>query len=334
MVVDDQVAYIGGMNLRHVDWDSSAHEVYDWRREEFGAWDVTRTKVQNKERQPDTSPRKDYMVRIEGPAAQDAADIFKKRWDYLRDIKAKYSENSTPFDVSRDIAPRDGGLQVQVTATLPQPFWEHAIAETWFNAVRNAEHYIYIEDQYFRIPMLYDAIAAQMDAQPDLKLVVVTMGMGTWGPDCVQTAKSDEFFKARYPDRYTVFYLQSYDADTQTFVPIDTHSKMLVVDDFFMSVGSANKNNRGLIYEAELNVAVADPIVAQWRQRIAQNMLGDGIDVTDPAAWIQALHDTAVQNDAAFAAKGQGASPQGFAYTLALPSSSQCKLTSVGPDET
>jgi phosphatidylserine/phosphatidylglycerophosphate/cardiolipin synthase-like enzyme len=115
---------------------------------------------------------------------------------------------------------------------------------------------------------------------------------------------------------------------------MDTHSKMLIVDDVFMSVGSANKNNRGLIYEAELNVAIADPIVADWRRRIAQNMLPPGVDVTDPSAWIQALHDAAAQNDAAYAAKGQGASPQGFVYSLDFAAPSTCKLTSVGPDET
>ena len=31
-VVDDEVAYIGGMNLRRVDWDTSDHEVFDARR--------------------------------------------------------------------------------------------------------------------------------------------------------------------------------------------------------------------------------------------------------------------------------------------------------------
>jgi phosphatidylserine/phosphatidylglycerophosphate/cardiolipin synthase-like enzyme len=334
MVVDDEVAYVGGMNLRHVDWDTSQHLVYDARREKFDASDSARVAVQNKEQKPDGGPRKDYMVRIEGPSAQDVADVFHERWEFLRGIGAQYAENATGFDVQRDIAPRDGGIQLQVTATLPKPFWEHALAETWFNAVRNAEKYIYIEDQYFRVPMLNDAIAQRMDERLDLQLVVVTVGVGPSAPECVWTARSNELFKQRYADRYSAHTLRTFDAGTREFVDIDIHSKMLVVDDVFMSVGSANKNNRGIVYEAELNVAVADPIVGDWRQRIARNMLGTDDDLSDPTTWIAALRDTAKKNDAAYQAEGHDDDPQGFIYGIYFPPSSACKYASIGPDET
>ena len=159
MVVDHDVAFVGGMNLKAADWDTSRHEVYEEQRMDIGAFDVTRELVATKHRHPDTGPRKDYMVRVEGPAAEDVADVFHERWDNLRQIRAKHSEVTTPFAVSHDIAPRAGGIDVQVTATLPSPFKEHAIAETWFNAVQNAEKFIFIEDQYFRMPMINDAIA-------------------------------------------------------------------------------------------------------------------------------------------------------------------------------
>src|SRR5262249_27645491 len=156
------------------------------------------------------------------------------------------------------------------------------------------------------------------------QLIVVTMGVGTKMPECVQTTKSHELFKQRFPDRYTVHTLRSFDTDTKEFVDIDIHSKLLIVDDVFMSVGSANKNNRGIIYEAEMSVAIADPIVGQWRQRIAQNMLGTGADLGDAAAWIAALKDTSSRNDSAYDAKGQADAPQGFIYKLDFPASSSC----------
>jgi hypothetical protein len=151
-VIDHEVAYIGGMNVKATDWDTSAHHVYDARRMGFDATTEEREAVMNKEADSETGPRKDYIVRVEGPAAQDAADVFKKRWDHQRSAGAEYAENASAFEIVRDVAPRSGGQQVQVTATLPEPFWEHAIAETWFNAVNNAERFIFIEDQYFRIP--------------------------------------------------------------------------------------------------------------------------------------------------------------------------------------
>jgi len=123
----------------------------------------------NKESEADLGPRRDYIIRVEGPAAQDAADVFQTRWAQAIADQVAYSENSTDFTVLRDIAPRAGGHQVQVTATMPEPFWEHAIAESWFNAVAQAEDYIYIEDQYWRIPLLADAIAERMRAVPSLR---------------------------------------------------------------------------------------------------------------------------------------------------------------------
>jgi len=192
MVVDDTVAYIGGMNLRRVDWDTAAHEIFDERRMLFDATYDERLAVKNREELPDMGPRKDYMMRVQGPSAQDAADVFHERWSFLLDQGVEYASNSTPFEVMRDIPLEPNGLQVQVTATLPEPFWEHAIAESWFNAVDNAERYIYIEDQYFRAPMLNERIYARMQEVPDLRLVVITKPINEWAdPGCFYTYEAN-----------------------------------------------------------------------------------------------------------------------------------------------
>ena len=333
MVIDDETAFVGGMNLRHVDWDSSAHEVYDARRMKFDAWTMTRNAVASKSRKPDAGPRKDYMVRIDGPSAQDVADVFHERWEYLRASHVKYSEAASGFDVARDIAPRQGGIDVQVTATLPAPFLEHAIAEMWFNAIEHAQKYVYVEDQYFRMPMIHDALLARMDAAPELRLVVITKPVGTWAPECRPSYAANELFRTRYPGRFVSLQLRAFDADTREFGDMDVHSKMLIVDDVFMSVGSANKNNRGMVYEAELNVAVADPVVASWRKRIVSNLLGGAPAAEDAKAWVDALAAAARANDAAYASQGASA-PVGFAYGLVMGAPSTCKMQSVGDDET
>jgi hypothetical protein len=359
MVIDDEVAYIGGMNLKEVDWDTSAHLVYEPRRMLFNSTAADRTAVKNKEQMPDQGPRKDYMVRIEGPAAQDAADVFHERWQHQINDGADYSQNSTPFTVERNIAERAGGKQIQVTPTLPQPFWEHAIAETWINAVSQANDYIYIEDQYFRAPMLNDAIVARMDANPNVKLVVVTKPINEWtDPGCPWTYKSHELFKTKYPNRYMLLQFRAFDwivtwgiDETEgKFADMDTHSKMLIVDDKFMSVGSANKNNRGMIYEGEMNVAVLDPAwVRDARHEIFANFLPPGTPETDDVAtWWGQLAQAAMANDAVYAAwdaEGfdinlNGAplpaqyTPHGLLYSMDFGPSTDCLIESVGPDMT
>lgn len=357
-VVDHEVAYVGGMNVKATDWDTSDHYVFEWYRMPFEATVAEREAVYFGEALPATGPRKDYMVRVEGPAAQDVADIFHRRWQEQRANGVEYAENTSDFDVKRSIAPRAGGKHVQITATLPEPFWEHAIAETWFNAVANAERFILIEDQYFRIPMLNAAIVKRMEQVPDLRLVVITKPVSEWtDPGCAQTHIAHQLFKSAFPDRYLSLQLRSFatqvtwgiDETDAHFVDIDVHSKMLIVDDLFMSVGSANKNNRGIVYEGELNVAVVDaPEVTSVRRRMLANMMPGWPQTDDPELWWSDLVTWSEYNDwihANWEYEGgdldlDGAPlpdafiPYGYVYSLDFNNLSDCLFESVGPDMT
>jgi len=357
VTIDQRLAFIGGMNLRRVDWDTSQHRVFEPRRMLFGSTAAARQQVVARDRLPDTGPRKDYVVRLEGPSAIDAEDVFHERWDFLRRTNARYSPDSSAYALGAAPAPVAGGVQVQVTATLPEPFNEHAIAETWFNAVAQARQYIYIEDQYFRIPMLTEAIIRRMAEVPALRLVVITKPIGEWtDPGCAWTRRTHEDLLARFPERYAMLQLRSFDTqvtwgidETESrFVDMDVHSKMFIVDDLFMSVGSANKNNRGIVYEAELNVAVYDPAwVRAARRRILANILPAGTEVSDDAArWYDQLLLAARYNDAvrqAWTDEGDDISldgrplpaqyaPRGFVYSLPMRGVMRCLIEDIGPD--
>ncbi len=363
MVLDQDVAFVGGMNIKAVDWDTNDHLVFDHLRMEFGATETERVDVMNKDSLPDNGPRKDYMMRIEGPAVQDVADIFHERWAHQLSVSAPLSENSSDFVVERGQPAQAGGSQIQITATLPQPFWEHAIAETWFNAVEQAEQYIFVEDQYWRIPMLTEVIVERMTEVPNLRLLVVTKPVSEWtDPGCSWTHYTHQELLAAFPDRYATYQLRSFDTvvtwgideTEERFQDMDVHSKMLIVDDKFMSVGSCNKNNRGIVYEGELNVAVLDPVwVREQRRRIFANMLPAGTVPTDDVAtwWVQ-FSDAASWNDYVWDnwdAEGGDIdlgdisnpdplpleyTPDGFIYGLTFRTVSDCLIEDVGPDMT
>ena len=357
LTIDQRLAFIGGMNLRRVDWDTSRHRVFEPRRMLFAATPEARQLVVAREHLADTGPRKDYMVRIEGPSAIDAEDVFRQRWDFLRRTGARYSADTSDYALRAAPAALPGGSQAQVTATLPAPFNEHAIAETWFNAVAQAREYIYIEDQYFRMPMMNEAIIRRMEAVPTLRLVVITKPISEWtDPGCAWTRRSHEALLGRFPDRYAMLQLRSFDTqvtwgfdETESrFLDMDVHSKMLIVDDVFMSVGSANKNNRGMVYEGELNVAVYDPAwVRAARRRILANLLPAGAAVSDDAiGWYDQLQRAARDNDAVrqrWADEGDDISldgralppeftPRGFVYSLPMRGVMRCLIEDIGPD--
>ncbi|MGE0788204.1 MAG: phosphatidylserine/phosphatidylglycerophosphate/cardiolipin synthase family protein [Sandaracinaceae bacterium] len=360
IVIDGRVAFIGGMNLRPVDWDTEDHLVYEPRRMAFDATATDRLDVVNRMALPDNGPRKDYMVRLEGPSVEDAEDIFHERW------ANQLSEGVTYAEYASDYTPRTGqpafedGIAVQVTATLPEPFWEHAIAETWFNAIENAERYILIEDQYWRVPMLTELLIERMTMNPELRLIVITKPVNEYtDPGCEWTHRMNEDLASRFGGRYATYQLRAFDIDRDTLGPdetmaqfedMDVHSKLLIVDDVFLSVGSCNKNNRGIVYEGELNVAVLD---AAWvraaRRRIIQNMLPPGTPVSDdPLEWADQIRAAAAANDAvygAWEAEGfdidiDGAplpaqyTPAGLLYGLSFRTPADCLLEGVGPDMT
>jgi len=359
MVVDGDVAFVGGMNLRRVDWDTSRHEIFEPRRMLFDSTASARQEVVNREELPDTGPRKDYMTRIAGPIVQDASEVFKRRWDTAIADGAEYSAGSTSYDVKRDLAELPGGVQAQITTTMPDPYWEHGIAESWLNAVSQAQRFIFIEDQYFRAPVLNDAIEARMNEVPGLQLIVITKPINEWlDPGCAWTYGAHHRFKSQFPARYQLLQLRAFDTqvtwgidETESrFADMDVHSKLLIVDDVFLSVGSANKNNRGMVYEGEMNVAVYDH---QWvraaRKRVIANILGDGFLESDSVdVWTNQLRDAAIWNDLVrqnWDDEGDDISldgaplptmyaPNGFVYSMDFPAPSECLIESVGPDMT
>jgi phosphatidylserine/phosphatidylglycerophosphate/cardiolipin synthase-like enzyme len=46
-------------------------------------------------------------------------------------------------------------------------------------------------------------------------------------------------------------------------VSVDVHAKVMIVDDEWLTVGSANINERGFKYEAEINAAILDKKTAK-----------------------------------------------------------------------
>ncbi len=357
--VIDELAFVGGMNMKSTDWDSSQHRVFDPRRMEFDASTADRQAVAAKEELPDLGPRKDYMVRIDGPAVQDVSDAFHRRWDLTRSEGAEYSGNASAFVVNRELASHPNGVQAQITTTMPDPLWEHGIVESWLNAVAQAQDYILIEDQYWRAPILTEAILDRMAEVPTLKLIVFTKPINEWtDPGCAWTYRTDTDLEAALGSRYTLLQLRAFDTQVTwgwdetepRFVDMDVHSKLLIVDDTFLSVGSANKNNRGALYEGEMNIAVLDRAwVRDVRRKVIASYLGAGVAVQDDSdLWLSQLLTQAAWNDsvrAAWEVEGDDISldgaalpaqytPRGFVYSMDFGDVSDCLIESVGPDMT
>ena len=299
IVMDGATVFVSGMNTKAADWDSNEHLVYDPRRMGFDATESDREAVAAYEELPEFGPRKDYGVRLDGPAARDVEDILADRWNSAIGSDDMYAGNATMIALDEASAEVGDGALVQVTATMPEPWAVQAIRETHTRAFSNATEYIYIEDQYFRAPLMNDIIVQRMLAEDNLVLIVVTMDIATTDGGAKFTWISDETFRNLFPDRYLLLELRSvelltdpdawWDEAELVVQNIDTHSKLRIVDDRYLSVGSCNFNNRGYLYEGELNVAMLDEAtVTAARTAVFDNLVGD--------EWSGMLSDDAQNN--------------------------------------
>ena len=351
-VFDGDEAVVSGMNVKLTDWDGSDHEIFDHRRMEFGASASARRDVRDRESEADSGPRKDYAIYIQGPLVTDVEDLFASRWNLLIDEGAEYSWNASEIR-PRVLPERAGGIEAQLVTTMPEPFNEYSALESHLNAVRNATDYIFIEDQYWRAPVLVDAIVERMSEVRDLVLIVVTKPVSEFtDPGCYWTHATDEALEDAFGDRYRTYRLQAFatapgfgfDETDGVFVDMDIHSKLMIVDDVFLSVGSCNKNNRGYVYEGEANVSVLDEDwVTEARVDIIGNILG--VSFT-PSDWIAELDRAAARNDSVWEAWDDEGfdldldgdplpfayDPRGFIYSLEFAAPSDCLIEPIGPD--
>ena len=282
-VIDNRIAFISGMNVKSTDWDTTAHEVFEPRRMKFQSSAEERQAVLAHELLPDLGPRKDAGIRLLGPAAADLGELLRARWELGRANGDLFAELTTEYPQPISMVPVADGVMAQVVATLPEPFGQRSILETHRKAIAQAREIIFIEDQYFRVPLLLPEFKAALAASPDLHIIVVTKPVSALDGAKQWTLFMDQELRKAAGDRYLLLQLKSFDgeglADGSTgpiSQPMDVHTKFVFVDDEFLTVGSANKNNRGMLYEGELNAVVVDQtFVRQVRQSFLANITGN-----------------------------------------------------------
>jgi hypothetical protein len=358
VVIDGKEAFLGGHNIKALDWDTAEHLVFDHRRMDFDATTDERLAVSVGSAYPDGIPRRDYGVHLIGPAARDLEGIFVDRWDLGIDDGSKYAENATRFSLDEPHNVEDGGTLIQVVRTSPTPLANQSILESHQKALKNASRHVIIEDQYFRAPDIEDELKAAMLGNPALRLTVVTNPVEDWDPGLKYTHLADATFRGSTPERYQLFTLRTsaltisggWFGDDVAFhhQPINIHSKLRLVDDKFIMVGSANWNNRGMKYEGETNIHILDAdmatsvreaVLANWVGPRFDDLLSDdpenNFDVLAMAAewnaevaafweeWADSL--TAEEAEEAWAEIG----PSGLIYPLEISSD---WIVNVGPD--
>ena len=276
VVVDDQLAFCGGIDLTGHRWDTCDHRLEEPARKTIMGRPY--------------DPYHEVQAMVTGPAAASLGVLSRDRWrstgyDHLPPMGTA-SRDLWPSDVTPDLTDVD----VAISRTMPASDGQPAIRECealFHDSIARAKRSIYIENQYFTDDTLADALAARL-TEPDGPEVVVVVPKECHGWLERQTmgAFRDVAFR-RLTDADTsgrlrlVYPIASRAHDVPTFI----HSKVMIVDDELVRIGSANFARRSMGMDSECDLAVeaggdaqARAGVRRIRDRLVAEHLGLAVD--------------------------------------------------------
>ncbi len=278
IVIDGAMGFCGGIDLTRGRWDTPEHRAHDSRRCNRG------------ESQP-YAPFHDTMLAVDDEAARALHDLANERWMNATgqclpppDLRA----DPWPVELSATFTDVDVGI----ARTAPMFEGEPAVGEIralYLDLISAAKRYIYIENQYFTSQELGDALAARLMEPNGPEVVVVLRHFvhGLLEAPSMGTLRTVLLRKLRAADRYgrlRAYYpcLPGLPADQCC----DLHSKLMIVDDEWLRVGSANFANRSMGFDTECDLLVEAHGELRTARAIAacrNRLLGEHLDVPEEA---------------------------------------------------
>ncbi len=260
VVIDDRVAFVGGFDLASYRWDTSEHLPNHPERTENGT---------------SYGPVHDVQMLVDGEAAKELGNIARHRWD-----RATGELIAEPADQDRDpwpesISPDHQEIRLAILRTEPEHNGRAEVREIeafYLDAINQAKSFIYMENQYLSSHAIGRALEKSLHQQEGPEIVLVlprkfpgwleeeTMGALRQGIQ-KRLAEADRHrrLKVCYPER------EGLKSDV-----IIVHSKLLIVDDTLLTIGSANLSNRSMGFDTECNLALA----AEGQAAIAKTIAG------------------------------------------------------------
>ncbi len=268
IVVDDRIAFVGGIDLT-----TEAGDRFDTPRHPSRAavgWH-------------------DASVRIEGPTVTDVAEHFRMRW---HEVTGETLAAPEPAPAA------DNGVEVQVVRTVPEkiyravPRGDFRILDTYLRAFRDAERFIYVENQFLWSSEIAAVLVDKITSPPrdDFRVLFVLPVRPNSGDDDTRGVLG-ELIEAD-ADAGRVLACTIYARTAFLSDPVYVHAKIGIVDDELLTVGSANLNEHSLFNDTEMNVVMRDPgLAASTRRRLwAEHLeLAPGSLPDDPIDAIETL---------------------------------------------
>lgn len=266
VVVDDAIAFIGGLDLTIRRWDTSDHATDQPLRSDPAG-------------QPYT-PFHDMQLMLDGPAATALAEVARGRWQRVTGERLPPVSAAVPGDADAgdlwpaDVAPDFRDVAVGIARTQPAFDSEPEIREIealYHDMIASAERSLYIENQFLTCTGVAATLARRLRERPDLEAVLVSPdSYAGWFEQQSMLAGRIRFMQvlreAGVQDRVRLLHPRVGHGDAAAEVKV--HAKLTIVDDRLLRTGSANLCNRSFGLDTECDAVLA-PDDAAGRAAVA-----------------------------------------------------------------
>ncbi|MDO9440083.1 MAG: phospholipase D-like domain-containing protein [Beijerinckiaceae bacterium] len=262
VVIDDALAFCGGIDMTLDRWDTRAHLDNDPRRREPGGKAY--------------EPWHDATSAVSGPAARALGDLARAAWLRATDVDL---EPAPPRDAlwPRGLKASLEDVMIAIARTHPDGEDEDEIREIetlYLDCIAQARRTIYFESQYFASRRIAEAMAKRLseDDGPEIVVINPLSADGVLEAAVMDTARARLLKLVKAADRHGRFRI--YTPVTAGGQPIYVHAKISIVDDRLLRVGSSNLNNRSQGYDTECDIALEAQVGADRLDGLKRNILG------------------------------------------------------------
>lgn len=245
VVIDDKFAVCGGIDMAGDRWDTPDHIEDDPRRRRptgrlYGPWH-------------------DCTMMMEGEVAKLLGDYGRTRWEQAggKPLAPCHAQEESAWPERLRAEFHDVSIGIARTRSQYNNLAEIREVEALFaEQIARAKRFIYAENQYFASRRIAEAIALRMQEPdpPEIVLINPVSSSGWLEQTAMDGARIRLIHSIKdhdHADRFSVFC--PYNA---AGTPIYVHSKLMIVDDEILRIGSSNMNNRSLGLDSECDVFI------------------------------------------------------------------------------